>query len=265
MMWYQGFDRAPTLIRRLHSIWQHQLQDDPALKATFLTGPDADDLIQSQGIDPTGLTMQVRANLVRVHLLAEKGGVWVDATLLPSRPLSVWLSPEVRSSGFFAFRNRAHDRLLSNWFLFADRGNYAITRWRDIYFDYFRSPRKLNKHAPWHIFAAQELRAFVNPASFGSPRIAQSSPYYPYRVQHYLFAYLHQSDPKFAQVWKQTPFQDGSAAGLLKKTITQSKKSASESDIRAILQRAPVHKLNWRKSDQFDGVLDLVERQTVTD
>ncbi len=259
MLWYQGFDRAPALVRRLHSIWRRQLEDQPGIKPRFLAGSDADDLIQSQGIDPSGLTMQVRADLVRVHLLAEEGGVWADATLLPSRPLNSWLSAELKSSGFFAFRNAARDRMLSNWFLFADRGNYAVTRWRDVYFDYFRSPRKLNKHAPWHILAAQEFRVLTSPASFGRPSVAQNQFYYPYRIQHYLFAYLYRTDPVFADVWNRTPHEDAGTAGQLKKLISQLNNMTTQAELLAIIQSAPLHKLNWRKSELINGILDEIE------
>jgi len=42
---------------------------------------------------------------VRILLLHEFGGIWVDATLLCNRPLDEWL-PSTMTEGFFAFAAR---------------------------------------------------------------------------------------------------------------------------------------------------------------
>mgnify|MGYP001197822846 CR=1 FL=1 len=50
------------------------------------------------------LTLQAKADLIRLHLLKNHGGVWADATLLPILPLNEFLvSPDGKTvtGGFF--------------------------------------------------------------------------------------------------------------------------------------------------------------------
>jgi hypothetical protein len=68
------------------------------------------------------------SDIVRILLLHEFGGVWVDATLLCNRPLDDWL-PSVMEEGFFAFATPAPDRPLSSWFLSAESDHYLISTW----------------------------------------------------------------------------------------------------------------------------------------
>ena len=103
MMWYQGLAEAPPLVQRIHRLWQVA---NPDREVRLIDGPKAEAIISGLGVDAARLSMQQRANMVRVALLADHGGAWVDATLLPARPLADWLPALVAPSGFFAHRTR---------------------------------------------------------------------------------------------------------------------------------------------------------------
>jgi hypothetical protein len=256
MMWYQGFDAAPRLVQRVHALWQ-QLNPDETLH--FVASEEANDLISDAGIDPAQLTMQVRANIVRVSLLAAQGGTWADATLLPSAPLQSWLDAPLSQTGFFCFSNDHRDRLISNWFLAAKAGNPLMSQWKDRYCDYFRTPRRLNKTGPRHIRLMQDLRAQFAPSSFGRPDIAARSRYYPYFIQHYIFAHLVETDPLCADLWGRVPKVSGGTAGRLKAACNRHSGRVEATQLAQLYHAFPVHKLNWRKPELFGAALDLAE------
>jgi hypothetical protein len=64
------------------------------------------------------------SDIVRMLLLKEIGGVWVDSTCFCNKPLDGWL-PEMMANGFFAFSWPAPDRMIASWFL-AGNGHSII-------------------------------------------------------------------------------------------------------------------------------------------
>ena len=68
------------------------------------------------------LSVQHRADVIRINLLQRYGGVWCDASLWCNKPLDDWL-PHHMASQFFAFSSLS-DAYISNWFLAAQCGSY---------------------------------------------------------------------------------------------------------------------------------------------
>ncbi|WP_343115718.1 capsular polysaccharide synthesis protein [Ostreiculturibacter nitratireducens] len=258
MMWYQGLKEAPDMIRRINRIWteMHGPQS-----VHLVSGQEVDDLISAEGIDPTSLTMQVRSNLVRLILLADRGGIWADATMLPSVPVGTWLDEHLVRAHFFAFTNRHRDRLISSWFLGATPDSLIAKRWREIYVDYFRSPRRPNKKAPLHVRMRQELRRMVAPASFARKDVAGRSEFYPYHVLHYHFEQLLKTRADCAAEWKKVRKVSSAPAGRLKSACAKSSGNLGTDRIADLFSSFPIHKLNWRKPEIFSKVLDFAERR----
>ncbi|OOY29122.1 hypothetical protein BMI90_02325 [Thioclava sp. L04-15] len=254
--WHQGITHAPGMIQRLQWIWQKTHGTD---EVKLIAAPESDDLIADEGIDPARLSMQIRSDILRLLLLAKHGGVWVDATLLPSTHLNTWLPGALGASGFFAFYNEHRDRAISSWFLAAQQGDPLIARWRDAFVEYFRTPRQLNKTAPLWTRAAQELRRAINPASFADPSVAGRSSYYPYFILHYHFDKLVRTDPVCAAIWQQTTKLSGSDAGRLKSACVAANGDLDDETMASLFQASPVHKLNWRKPEKFEKLLNFVE------
>lgn len=202
MMWYQGLDAAPELVRRLHRIWQ---ETHGTKTIRLISGQEADDVLASNGIDPSQLTMQVRSNLIRLIKLGETGGAWADATLLPSTEMNKWFQTVLSPSGFFAFRNENRDRVICSWLLASKKGNFLTEAWRDFYIDFFRRKRILNKHAPFWTKLSQEIRKELKPASFADPSYSGKQTFYPYHVLHYHFDYLIQKTPPARQFGRTPP------------------------------------------------------------
>jgi len=84
-------------------------------------------------------TIEKRANMARNFLIAKYGGVWADATSIPTLPLDAWIHEYSRASGAFMFKftptlpKQNNTRPASNWFIAAAAGNPIMTAWRDLY------------------------------------------------------------------------------------------------------------------------------------
>lgn len=85
------------------------------------------------------ISVQARAIIIRLALIARYGGVWADATLWCHRPLSDWLGPYLdrAGEGYFSFHNgearaRSGESLrFTSWFLAAQRNHHIVRRMLD--------------------------------------------------------------------------------------------------------------------------------------
>ncbi len=146
VLWFQGWETAPWLVRKCLASWQvhNPGWDVRALDArtlqVYIELPDFD----GRTIGPAALS-----DIIRIGLLREYGGVWVDATVVCHRPLDAWL-PAVMDEGFFAFDRPAPDRLLSSWFLAAAEDNAIVARWHAATLDYWRRHQSADTYFWFH-------------------------------------------------------------------------------------------------------------------
>lgn len=139
ILWLQGWEEAPEVVRLCYQSWRQQ---NPGWEVRFL---DAETLVDylptSETLDllvGRQITKASFSDLVRVSLLGEYGGVWVDATLFCHRPLDSWLS-KAMPNGVFAFSRPSPDRPIASWFLAAKEGNHLIAKYRDHVLAYWKN------------------------------------------------------------------------------------------------------------------------------
>lgn len=216
---------------------------------------DHDTLMALTGLGPfvegrDDMSKQEISNLGRLVLLRKFGGVWADATLFCRQPLDVWL-PDRMDSGFFAFRNPSRDRLMSNWFIAAEKGNFIIDRlhrdlaalWRD------------NRFTGMHSRVGNASRLVLKPILNRNPRSTRLwltflprrvLKIHPYAVFHYIFNTLVLTDSEAGRVWDATPRYHARSAHAL--FGLASAPGGAETAI-GLIDRAssPVYKLSWKK------------------
>jgi hypothetical protein len=180
--WDKPLDQAPQIVQaavaswtRHNPTWDVRLLSDDILRE-FVTLPKAG--------GPRKI--QWKADLIRVALLRDFGGVWADATAFCQMPLDNWLPP-LMQSGFFAFPDTYPGRLMQNWFLAAEPGNYIVARWAENMERYYAKQGKL-RHYFWVM---------------------------------YMFEYIVRTDHKAERIWNFTPKISMKGPLLLKRILTQ--------------------------------------------
>ena len=146
IFWLQGWGSAPPLARICADAWaaanpDHEvvLHDAGALAS----------LSEALGHDVSRLPVQAVSDILRCHLLASEGGVWVDASVVPLSPLETWMAP-AQDTGFFAFRGSRADRIVDSWLLAAAPGEPLIEGW-------WQAVRRYWEPAPKPLFAPPPL------------------------------------------------------------------------------------------------------------
>jgi Capsular polysaccharide synthesis protein len=169
-LWFQGWDNAPDLVKACCASWRRH---NPGWAIRFLSRETLGDYLppsaERDAIENKNLPLEALSDLARIELLSRFGGVWVDSTVYCLRPLDDWL-PQAMPRGFFAFDRPGPDRMVSTWFLAAERRSHVVEAWRRRTLDYWQS-RAERHHYFW---------------------------------LHYLFGEAYGEDAEFRDIWDST-------------------------------------------------------------
>jgi len=269
LLWCDGPEAAPAVVRACIASWKRH---HPSWKIVVISRKNLDSWIDIRAItghSADDFSPVVLSDLLRLHVLAREGGVWVDATLYCCQPVESWLEPYM-TSGFFAFRNPGPDRPLSTWFIAAQPQNDLMKMWRDKGFRYWRHRRYSgNRRFP-------DLYGWLSRKWERHPHasrcwfrwwIRYGLGMHPYFWAHYLFLQLLQENLVASHYWEQTPVFDASiphrlqtGPGLLA-VMTPATRAEIEGGY------SPMYKLTW-KFDLVDcktgSVIDhVIQREAV--
>jgi hypothetical protein len=230
ILWLQGIDQAPLLVKRCVHSWRHYNPDwnvillNQSTLKDYLSYNEVLFLNQRSSLSPNHLS-----DIVRFMLLDRYGGVWADATTFCNRPLNDWLPYTIAShDAFFAFDRPTYDRKVSTWFLYAKAGGYIIREWKFISMQY---------HTVY-------------------------SEAHSYFVHHYLFTAVYDADEEFKRCWDAVYKVDANNLGphyLLELGYY----SPISEDVKAIIlsKITPLYKLNWRNFTELyqpDTLVDFL-------
>ena len=256
-LWDEGREAAPDLVRRCLDRWEelnpaHELVvlDRAALEAELAGAPAA----------VRALPIQGASNVLRMHLLAEKGGVWTDATVLPTVPLDDWLPALLEPAGFFAFAKPGPSRPLSSWFLAAKPGSFIPRRILGEIHAYWDRPRERGPYLPKSAVARLRLRLRApahyrwrrshmrDPTWSVRPEGGRDSDLFPYHWFHYLIGWLIESEPEFRAAWSRMPVRAAIAMHNAQRSRVQDGLTLDEfrQAVPQLIRTGPVQKLNWR-------------------
>jgi len=128
MLWLQGFKKAPYVVKecveswkRHNPTWNVELVSLDTLHDYISLPPSTLNNHQNGTISDAALS-----DIIRIHLLFHRGGVWADATLLCMRPLDDYLYDMLQPQGFWMYRGT---RGPCSWFIASVRGSPLITTW----------------------------------------------------------------------------------------------------------------------------------------
>ena len=204
--WGQGFENAPEIVQFCHAEL-HRLHD--ADDIVVLTDENLSDWVEL----PTDLRESLGENriafsdVLRFELLAKYGGIWLDATCLPTVRLQDHFEELTGPAGFFAFDTTG--LLFSSWFLASRPDSYLTHLIRDSLRLY------------WRVFDRPLM----------------------YYYLHHIFRLLHTMDNRSDQLWTKVPRLDYDPRTFGR--ILTSK--ASEFDAAKIVGASIVHKLSYKR------------------
>eukprot|EP00981_Chlorochromonas_danica_P007109 scaffold1559_cov176-Ochromonas_danica.AAC.10 len=163
--------------------------------------------------------MSHKADLIRLALLNELGGIWVDATVFCNKPLNTWLRPIIKENDFFVFEKPGGGRPVSSWLIYSKPHNYMVSRWLNASFNYISSdPLKGSGEYFW---------------------------------LHGLFADLAGKDEKFGAIWNKTTKLDAVGPHMIQHTNKMSEPLTSEMKSKIDKSDEPVFKLTWKMNQSL--------------
>lgn len=122
--WEQGEHKAPFVVKECIKSWR---VNNPNWEVTVLDEQSVSNFVEIPTLSEN-FPVRYKANLLRLVLLRDYGGIWADATTFAHRPLDEWL-PLLSNNGLFMFSNPAADRDIENWFIASEKNHTLINEW----------------------------------------------------------------------------------------------------------------------------------------
>ena len=145
--WLQGFDKAPVMVQACQESMRRYIKDREIIQLTYENYKDYVTLPEHivQKYERGQIPPALFADLLRLEVLIQYGGTWMDATMLCTDPelmaKSSWLQ-EIMDCDLFLFQalRKGDPRFygISNWFITARRGSLPLMVLRDVLTEYWR-------------------------------------------------------------------------------------------------------------------------------
>lgn len=264
-MWYQGRDSAPELCKRIFTLWERL---NPEFELHVAEKDEVVERLKGTGVKIEGIGLEKVADLYRLDVLSKEGGLWIDATVLPTEPLNKWFVGRYDGAGFFARRDPIHKCIISSWMIYSEANHPLSVAWRNFFFEYYSTPRKPFKRTMRlrhcrSFSELLELRAAKNAPDnlwFVDPNRGFRNSFSPYFAMHYAFEYLVRTNFELEKEWLKVPIVPAGHTTLLSHAVQKMGWKAVAPWAAEYLNLSPVHKLAYKHSD-FLPLLEVIEHQ----
>jgi len=145
--WLQGFDKAPVMVQACQDSMRRYITDREIIQLTYENYKDYVTLPEHvvQKYERGQIPPALFADLLRLEVLIQYGGTWMDATMLCTDPARLakgsWLQ-EIMDCDLFMFQalRKGDPRFfgISNWFITAKRGSLPLMVLRDVLTEYWQ-------------------------------------------------------------------------------------------------------------------------------
>lgn len=154
--WLQGIENAPDIVQTCYKSLKTNLSNKEVILITetnrkrYITLPDCIEEKYAKGI----ITHTHFSDILRVALLSNYGGTWIDATVYCSgKNIPLYML----DSDFFVFQNLkpgadGHVLNISSWFMTAQKGNILITSIEKLLYAYWKNHNYLIDYFLLHHF-----------------------------------------------------------------------------------------------------------------
>lgn len=138
LLWLQGWDRAPWLSRQVAESWK---RNNPEWNIELLCEANLSDYVDIDYLHD-GMTSQAKSDVIRLHLMADHGGVWADATLPCLVPLDEWVYDAVEPVGYWMYHGRDRGKGPASWFMVSMKGSYIAETWKTACVGYWKGRKE---------------------------------------------------------------------------------------------------------------------------
>lgn len=147
--WWQGMEQAPDIVKKCIFNMKKYVTDREIVIITQQNINRYADIPQyifekhKQGkISNTQLS-----DIIRVCLLAQNGGMWIDSTVLLTAPLP----DKIRQADFFAFHANYHLKN-NSWLLSSRRSDLLMVNMRSLMLAYWKAENRQLNYFLYHLF-----------------------------------------------------------------------------------------------------------------
>ncbi len=159
--WLQGFEKAPAIVKSCIASVREFMPDYKLVEINEYNYMDYAD-IPGYIVDKwkSGVIGNAHfSDLIRLGLLIEHGGIWVDSTVLLTGRIPDYIlnSPLFLYSNTHSFDTR---RLVENWFIKADSNSPTLRGIRDMLYKFWEKENKCLEYFMFNLFAYMVMRKF---------------------------------------------------------------------------------------------------------
>jgi len=251
LYWNTGEKGQPETVRHCIRSWRER---NPEWSLRVLDDRSVSEYIDIDELDilrRRDITIQKKANIIRINVLAKYGGVWSDTTCLCIEPLDNWIY-ECCTAGFFAFKDPGRDRIVANWFMASHDESYLLRHFTEEHNKLWRSNRFRNQRNKYAQSVIKNLKGFLNKnpqkkAYWSSPFFTKILQAYPYFIFHYHFERVIYNDRDCLIIWQNVPYMSADGPHRLRRIgLTTQVTPKLIKEIETAFP--PIYKLDWRVS-----------------
>lgn len=154
LCWFQGYDAAPDIVKACINSVKKYMKNYKIILITednfkqYVTFPDYILEKYEKGI----FTKTHFSDLLRLELLINYGGIWIDSTVLLTEPI-----PEfIQNANLFIFdfnrQRMVNPNIICSWFIVCDKKNKILILTQKLLYDYWKTNNSLNNYLLFHYF-----------------------------------------------------------------------------------------------------------------
>ena len=211
--WLQGEDNAPELVKKcFQSLRENKPKD---FELNIITYDNLNKYISLPEFVIEKYQKHIISNahfsdIIRVYLLKEYGGFWIDATCLLTSPLP----QNIYNSEFFIYRSfgKFAKTFINNCFIYSKSFNPLIFKWAEAITKYWEKENFLLD----------------------------------YFVHHYLFVALLENDSEFKKLYENYSLNETDENMHIILNKAEKKENISETDFKNACEKSFIHKLTYK-------------------
>jgi Capsular polysaccharide synthesis protein len=143
LLWLQGWDNAPWLIKQVAESWEI---NNPDWNIEYVNLDNLHQYVhdidyiydETKNIEP-----QHKADIIRLSLLENHGGVWADATMLCMQPLDTWVEEAVKPAGLWMYHGHGAGMSCKDgpaiWLIVSEKGSLMVNKWKNACDKYWKN------------------------------------------------------------------------------------------------------------------------------